>query len=165
MANTFVKIQTITVGVSGASTISFTSIPQTYTDLKLVLSGRVSAANFYANAIVSINNQSSGNWRTVYGNANTTASGNATVLYAPIVGGATSTGSVFGNAEMYFSNYTSSNVKSISVDAVVENNSSTAYILGFDAVSITNGQAITAITITQDFVQYSSATLYGIKNT
>ena len=40
MANTFKKIQTVTVGSGGAATIEFTSIPQTYTDLKLVLSVR-----------------------------------------------------------------------------------------------------------------------------
>ena len=45
MANTFKKIQTVTVGSGGAASIDFTSIPQTYTDLKIVLSARTNRAN------------------------------------------------------------------------------------------------------------------------
>ena len=33
-------IQAVTVGAGGAAFIDFTSIPQTYTDLKIVVSGR-----------------------------------------------------------------------------------------------------------------------------
>ena len=39
MPNTFKKISTVTVGSSGAASISFTNIPQTFTDLKIVMSG------------------------------------------------------------------------------------------------------------------------------
>jgi hypothetical protein len=35
MANTMVKIQTITVGASGSASIEFSNIPQTFTDLKI----------------------------------------------------------------------------------------------------------------------------------
>ena len=40
MANTYTLISSVTVGSGGASSIDFTSIPATYTDLCLVWSGR-----------------------------------------------------------------------------------------------------------------------------
>ena len=43
--NTLVKIQTVTVGSGGASSIDFTSIPQTYTDLCLVYSARLTTTD------------------------------------------------------------------------------------------------------------------------
>ena len=42
---TMVKLQTVTVGSGGASSIDFTNIPQTYTDLKIVLSARTNRAS------------------------------------------------------------------------------------------------------------------------
>jgi len=45
MANTLKKIQTVTVGSGGAASIEFTSIPQTYTDLKLVVITQVLIKN------------------------------------------------------------------------------------------------------------------------
>ena len=38
MANTMKALQTVTVGAGGAATVTFSSIPQTYTDLILVVS-------------------------------------------------------------------------------------------------------------------------------
>ena len=46
-----VAIQTVTVGAGGASSIEFTSIPQTYTDLKVVFSVRDATNN---NGVVKI---------------------------------------------------------------------------------------------------------------
>ena len=40
MATTFFKIASATVGSGGASSIDFTSIPQTYTDLVFVVFGK-----------------------------------------------------------------------------------------------------------------------------
>jgi hypothetical protein len=40
MANTYEIISSVTVGAGGAAYIEFTNIPQTYTDLNLVFSGR-----------------------------------------------------------------------------------------------------------------------------
>ena len=40
MANTYTLISSVTVGSGGASSIEFTSIPSTYTDLLLNFSGR-----------------------------------------------------------------------------------------------------------------------------
>jgi hypothetical protein len=79
------------------------------------------------------------------------------------------TANTFSNTEVYIPNYAGSTNKSISVDAVNEANSSTDFVYGLflNAGIRSNTAAITAIRfslLVGNFVQYSTATLYGIKN-
>jgi len=75
------------------------------------------------------------------------------------------TASTFGNGEYYIPNYTSSNYKSVSADAVSENNNTTAYAR-LTAGLWSNTAAITSIRLTPDtgtaWVTNSTATLYGV---
>lgn len=169
MANTLKKIQTITVGSGGASSIEFTSIPQTYTDLKLVLSARSTTSdstNPWKFATISFNgNTSNRTTRFLSGNGSTASSASDTTIYT-WVAGHNATASVFGNAEIYIPNYTSANNKSLSIDTVTENNATASY-MNLQAGLWSNTAAITQVTITLDtgnFVQYTTATLYGISN-
>lgn len=172
MANTFKKIQTITVGSGGSSTIEFTSIPQTYTDLKIVLSVRFSNAGTDTLG-VQFNSSTSGySARWVTGNGATASSGSDTssplALGYQALGGSDTTASVFGNAEIYIPNYTSSNNKSVTSDTVSENNATTAW-QALNAGLWSNTAAITSVTLKPysgagSFVQYSTATLYGVSN-
>jgi hypothetical protein len=79
--------------------------------------------------------------------------------------GASATASTFGSAQTYIPNYAGSTAKSGSSEGVSENNATTA-VATMDAVlwSLTN--AITSIKLLPftgtNFVQYSTATLYGI---
>ena len=171
MPTTFTLIQTVTVGSGGAATISFSSIPQTYTDLVLKLSARSStASNVVDSPFVDFNgvttNQSARWVRTVDGS--TVASQTDTRTYLPFsVCRDGATASVFGNGELYIPNYAGSTNKSFSVDGVAENNA-TAAGLGLTANLWSNTAAITSITLTLssggNFMQHSSASLYGIKN-
>jgi len=52
---TMTHISTVQVGAGGAASINFTSIPQTGTDLALVMSGRLSAGNVRTYALLRIN--------------------------------------------------------------------------------------------------------------
>ena len=166
MANTFVKIQTVTVGVAGASTIDFTSIPQTYTDLYCCVSLRVTVSA--ANTWIKFNSSSTGyTGRQLYGTGSAVGSSSDTnANIGPLSNDSGFTASVFSNSEFYLPNYTSSNYKSYSINSVSENNASTAYqnlMSGLWA----NTAAITSISIVPasgSFVQYSTATLYGIKS-
>lgn len=168
MPNTFIKISTVTVGASGASSIDFTSIPQTFTDLKVVLSARTNRANATDEANLTFNNNSSGySWRMLYGDGSSaaSASGSSTTSIAGVqIPGGNATASIFGNTEIYIPNYTSANNKSTSIDAVPEDNATSSYmkvVAGLWA----NSAAITSVKIsgaTGNFVQYSTATLYGI---
>jgi len=166
MANTYTLIASSTVGSGGAATIDFTSIPATYTDLLLSVSLRSTEATVETNATISFNGSSANkSARTLYGNgsnANSYAYGSEIYLW---LSGASSTSSTFGNSQYYISNYSSSNNKSISIDSTSENNA-TLVAQSLSAGLWSNSAAITSITITcggGNFVQYSTAYLYGIK--
>jgi hypothetical protein len=163
MATTFVKIATVTVGSGGAANIQFTSIPSTYTDLCLRASTRGDVGNDYGQVI--INGSTSGYTRkTLLGNGSGTASASFTSEYFNTVNPSTATASTFSNVEFYFPNYAGSTNKSVSTNAVTENNATGATAL-MQAVLWSNTAAITSLSLTQDggnFVQYSTATLYGI---
>jgi hypothetical protein len=165
MANTLKKIQTITVGSGGAASIEFTSIPQTYTDLKIVFSIRNTTTTI--NTTIMLNGSSSGfTWRQLYGTGSgpATASASSNASLGPLINVSTYTASVFANCELYFLNYTSSNNKSFYIDSVTENNATTSF-QHFLSGLWANTAAITSITVTPDsgsFAQYSTATLYGV---
>ena len=168
MALTYEAIATVTVGSGGAADIQFTSIPQTYTDLLLSLSlrdadtgGNWSEASIKPNGATSNRSQ-----RSVYGTGSAAGSDSGSNIYAWI-SNANNTASTFGNATVYIANYTSANAKSMSIDSVTENNATGALAV-LNAALWNDSAAITSITITPEvanFAQYSTATLYGIKNT
>lgn len=169
MANTFDKIQTVTVGSGGATSIAFTSIPQTYTDLKIVLSARTNFnAGYGANCSISFNSSTSSfSGKLFTGNGTSAASydrtDNLNVFLVPTPG---ATASIFGNTELYIPNYTSSNNKSFSVECVVDNNAVDCFIHMYGGTWASSA-AITAISLNDQngsFIQYTTATLYGIKN-
>ena len=169
MPNTFIKISTVTVGASGASTIDFTNIPQTFTDLVVKFSFRTSGTGNYSNNRFSFNGSTSSfTSKLLYGDGSSGASANNAVTtaidYSAYSVANDATTSVFSNGEAYIPNYTSSNNKSISIDAVSETNA-TGAIQALTAGLWSNTSAITSIKITPstgNFVQYSTATLYGI---
>lgn len=169
---TMVKLQTVTVGSGGAATIDFTSIPQTYTDLKIVLSARTDRSSGGSNDYTKItfNGSNTGySIRSLYGDGATAGSNTYSGNWLEPFGltSNTATASVFGNLEVYISNYTSSNNKSVSMDGVAETNATTQYI-GLSAGLWSNTAAITSIKMIPFygtlFLQYTTATLYGVKN-
>jgi hypothetical protein len=168
MANTYEAIATVTVGSGGAATMEFTSIPQTYTDLVVKYSGRL-AANVDSTTKITFNGNTANYSNIVlYGNGSAPFSFTNTPGYAygGLVNNSANTANTFSNAEIYISNYTSSNNKAISLDTVQETNGTEAYAM-LSASLWSNSSAITSITldpINADFAQYSTATLYGIKN-
>jgi hypothetical protein len=170
MATAYTLISSVVVGSGGTSSISFNSIPNTYTDLSLVLSTR-SAANSSVQDLKMYFN-STGNNSNMYlmGNGSTASSGNS--VYTPtynwpgVSPAATSTANTFSNISIYIPNYTSSDSKSFSIDAVQEDNTSTAYSV-LVAGLWSSSSAITDINIipaSLTIVQHSTAYLYGISN-
>ena len=166
MANeTMVLLEKIVVPSAGASNITFTSIPQSYTDLLVKVSGR-STSTSTGVEIAFNNNSTSYTNRRLYGTGSSTGSdtsGTAFVSNTMIVD-SSYTASTFGNGEFYIPNYTSSDNKSVSVDGVTENNSSTALMM-LTAGLWSNSAAITSIKITPtsgSFAQYSTFYLYGV---
>ena len=165
MAVTHKLIQTITVGVAAAS-IDFTSIPQTYTDLKIVYSLRNSNTSVVAD--IQFNGLSTNlSSRLLLGSGSAASSiTGATQLRSYGTDPSDYTASVFSNLEVYIPNYAGSTNKSVSMDYVTENNAAAAYS-GFTAGLWSATTAITQVTLTVsggNVAQYSSASLYGIKN-
>lgn len=156
-------IQTVTVGAGGAASIDFTSIPQTYTDLLLVLSLRGDSdgkINFNDTTTSYSGRQLGGSGSGVFSES-TTSSGRFGGFITPNA----NTANTFANTSVYIPNYTAAINKAISIDTVTENNGTAAY-QGIQATLWSNTSAITKIVITgnsgTNHAQYSSASLYGI---
>ena len=179
MALQLFKIADVTVATPQTN-IEFTSIPSGYTDLKLVISSRSVSTSGKARAI-----RLEFNGNTTYSNysqrflgtndagsptSSSSSSGSGIPFYLYGIPTANATTNTFGNAEVYIPNYTGSNNKSFSADAVAESNHSaldggTAYN-GLVAGLFSQTGAITSIKMYPDnstnFEANSTATLYGI---
>ena len=170
MANTYVQIgSTVTVGSGGAANIEFTSIPSTYTDLVLKLSARRTTGSF-PDGSIQFNNDTATNyrWRNFYGSGSAAGVNNSSSASSiPIaLTGSSETANTFTNSEFYIPNYAGGAQKSVSSESVTENNSATAY-MSVLAGLWTGTAAITSIKViiaTALFAEYSTASLYGIKN-
>lgn len=160
---------------SSQSSVVFSAIPQTYTDLYIVCSvrntGGTTGTNYIRMQANSATNEFSGRYLEGYGNS-LTGSGYTqndpymTQLYGNVLNGATS--NTFGYVEIYIPNYAGSTAKPISATGISENNNATAS-WGVDVVaSLYNStSAITSLTFTptgNSFASNSSFHLYGIKN-
>lgn len=163
MAATYELIDKVEVGAGGSSSINFSSIPSTYTNLILKLSLR--EANDYM--ALSFNGSSSSfTSRYIVGTGGAANSYSRTDNYQSATVVPTSwTSNTFSNVEIYISNYAGSAHKSFSIDTVTENNSTTAYMEMIGGLW-SNTAAINQVTINavSSFVQYSTAYLYGIKS-
>ena len=170
MANTFELIASSTVGSGGAASITFSSIPSTYTDLIVQISGRSTVAQLGASLYMRFNGGSTTNTiRNIYGNGSSAASQTQSDAWSGIdVDGASASANVFANTQIYFPNYAGSTNKSWSAESVIENNATSAYC-EMAAGLWANTAAITQIAFTIEnasgnWAQYSTAYLYGVKN-
>jgi len=162
MPANYVLLEKITVGAAGASSVTFSGIPQTgYTDLVVKISGR--ASNPYIDMTF---NGSGTSWtnRYLYGNGSSAGSGTQ-AKFLGIESSTSNTASTFGSGEIYIPNYTSSNYKSFSAESVQETNASSAEMY-MTAGLWSNTAAITSIEIYPEssgtWSQYSTFYLYGV---
>ena len=166
MANTMTLIQSVTVPSGGQASIDFTSIPSTYTDLQLLISGRGTSGGT-RDLLLSFNGSTANfTCRYVYGSGSGTPTSSTATTWQAEINSTTTTASTFGSAALYIPNYAGSTYKSISSDSVTENNA-TAVITWLSAGLWSNTAAINQITLTLDtgnFAQFSTAYLYGIRN-
>lgn len=170
MANTYTLIQSSTAGVGGTSSFIFNSIPSTYTDLLIKVSCRFNSSGT-ANLRFRFNSDSGGNyyWQNLQGTGSAVRSSRgAPDTYFTVedgVQGTDTTASVFGNTEVYIQNYSSSSSnKNIISRAVTENNAQATRLMITSGLW-ENSAVLSSIEISgATFVQYSTAYLYGIKN-
>ena len=167
MANTYTLIEAKSLG-STTATITFSAIPQTYTDLKLVNSTRCDLVNSVAVRIAFNSNTSNFTGRYLQGAGSGTPSTGNDGRRAGVSIPTTYTASTFTNDEIYIPNYTSANFKSYSLDSTQENNATLSYIELYAGLW-SDTAAISSITLTLDsagsFVANSTFYLYGISKT
>jgi hypothetical protein len=166
------KLSSVTVGASAQSSISFTNIPQGYTDLVIKVSARTAAAQGVAE--LSFNSGTTNlSSRIIFAiGSGSAGSASYSSLRAGYIIGTDYTASVFSNNEIYISNYSSNTFKSVGVDSVTENNATEAYS-SLNAGLWSNSAPITSLTFTvlnnsngvaSTYVQHSTFTLYGVKS-
>jgi hypothetical protein len=151
----------------GVSEIEFTSIPDTFTDLLLVTSLRTTeTAQPYDLITMSLNSSTSNRtFRNLLALNTSVFSDSGATLRHALATSSTATSNTFSNDMSYFPNYAGNTAKSISSDGVYENNATANYMIL--AANLWNDTAaINSITLVSNsasnFVEYSSATLYGI---
>jgi hypothetical protein len=170
MAFTYSKLAEVTLA-SGAATINFTNIPQNYTDLVMKLSLRQDTTNFGSGITMTFNSNTSSlySMRSLRGDPSSSSASSAseTNLTSTFVGVTQmNTASTFTNMEMYIPNYASTTTaKSVSIDEVTEANQTEArlYLIANLWNSLVAINQVTLTATSFNFVQHSTATLYGVK--
>jgi hypothetical protein len=169
MANTYQLIEAQTLG-SSATSVTFSAIPATYTDLLLKASIRGNVAQINQSYQITFNGTSTTgiSMKRLYGTGAAAASDSLILTEAV---GASATANTFSNEDIYIPNYLSTaNAKSFSIDGVIENNGTTGYQVFYAGLwNPATQAAISSIVLTaqggsSQLVQYSSFYLYGIKN-
>lgn len=183
MANTYVKLGSITVGPEGTTSMQFTNIPQNFTDLVVKISAR--GMSYWLNDMrIRFNNSNTAGTeydsRWIVNNYGSVASNNylntmGINLYYPVPGQSyIMSESTFGNFELYISNYSGNTYKTLSGDWTGENGDSSYWNYMYQGViagTWKNTAAITSINLDAAIAWpsfrtsvFSTATLYGISS-
>jgi len=160
---------------SATSSVTFTSIPQTYTDLKISVSGRTTSGiggsgelgtisfSFGSTSYTYSDRFLGGNGTAPYSSANSVVATSTPIYW---VNGSGSTASTFASVNIDIPNYTLNNAKSFSYEATPEYNDSTLRMM-LGGISTTKTDPVTEIILTAGqtaFAQHTTFYLYGISN-
>lgn len=171
MANTYTLISSNTLSSSAAS-VTFSSIPATYTDLKLVALARTAWGTDTNDQFrMQLNGDTGANYTysQITGTGSVVDPGYATTTFIinPQTNTSAMTTSIFASHEVYIPNYSGSTNKTLSSDNVSEQNNTLSYASLY-AGFWSNTAAINSMTLFtfrgSGFVSGSSFYLYGIKN-
>jgi len=160
--NNFSSIATVTVGSGGASSITFTSIPSTYTHLQIRSFAQQASSGGYVS--VTFDNATFAYRHYIYGSG-TAVSAGADTTNAPGIFSATATSSTFSGSVFDILDYTST-VKNKVTRSLGGNDTNGGGGIYFMSGLFTSSSPITSITLTpisNNFTQYSSFALYGVK--
>jgi hypothetical protein len=151
------------IRLSSDNTITFDNIPQTYTDLILLVSDRSDRAATNDALIMRLNNTTSTGRRLYGSGASTTSTANPD----PLNVSDTATANTLSNIMFYIPNYSSTTTnKTWYAEGVQENNSSTNAYQSITVCLYASNSAVTTINLRPEtgtnLKSGSSATLYGI---
>ena len=158
---------------TAAASITFSNIPQTFTDLYLLVSARSAMADvgqaINNNIQIRLNGDASNHSaRQLFGTG--TSAGSGTLSYASLgyIPTVFATANTFGSSSAYIPNYRSNTTKSISVEGAAEGNTAGMF-MAIEAGLWNQTAAVTSITLlaagSNNLQSGSSATLYGINRT
>ena len=159
------SIATVTVGSGGSATVSFTSIPSTYTHLQIRSFARIPTSN---NGLLTFNSDTGANYAThlLYGDGASAAALsfiNDNYIYGSRVSTATST---YGAGVIDILDYANTN-KFKTVRLLTGNDNNGSGLIALNSGLWRSTSAITSITYTAQsggtFAQYTQFALYGIK--
>ena len=164
------SIESVTVGAGGTASVTFSSIPATYTHLQIRSIGRITAANSDDNIYMQFNGDTASNYagHYLFSDGSTTipaAAGNQTQGVAARITGASSGASMFGVGICDILDYRNTN-KNKTVKVVTGHDKNGSGLIFLMSTLWQSASAITSIrlyTITDSFAQYSKLALYGIK--
>jgi hypothetical protein len=174
--SSYESIATTIVGSGGTTSISFTSIPSTYTHLQIRLFGQITRSTFgTGNLTMTFNSDTGANYSShdVYGTGANVAvdSGvNANNMWFQDSMGTTAAPNIFGAGIFDILDYANTNkFKTVRVLQGVDVNGTSFNAQGYIQLgsgSWRNTNAITSVTLTTAYTgwaQYTHAALYGIK--
>ena len=172
--NAFESIATSTVGAGGVASVTFSSIPSTYTHLQVRVLARSARADWGDTLQVRVNGDTGSNYYGHYllGNGAATFAGSYGATSGSFYSGTTAAGSAptgtFGGPIIDILDYTSANKNKVFRVLHGADNNSTNGAVGFLSGAWNNSStAINSLTFTvftaNNFVQYTQFALYGIK--
>jgi hypothetical protein len=172
----YASIATVTVGSGGTSTVTFSSIPSTYTHLQIRLIARSSRASTFDSIDANFNGDSSnanyaqhqitGNGATAASYGYPTSTSGVAGVPAVYTAAASQAANIFGVGVLDILDYTNTNKYKTarSLSGIDANGSGNATL---NSGLWLNTSAITSITLISEtsslFTQYSSFALYGIR--
>jgi len=152
---------------TAAASIEFTSIPQTFTDLVILASGRSERTAGFEDYLITFNGSSANfSWRRLGGQGSGSPySDSSSTNRLGQINTDFATANTFGNLTAYIANYTAATNKFVSVDFVTENNATQAFQEIHNLVW-SNTSAITSFTLTTtngfNFKIGTIISLYGV---
>lgn len=167
MALQLFKIASVTVATPQAN-IQFSSIPQGYSDLYVVLSARSTRAATGDSLFIRFNSDTTSScpYKQLYWYSTSSGTGSSSPTWLNgNIPSATATANIFGLWKMYIPNYTVSMYKTVDIEDISSNNSTTDWQGDLFAATWQNNAAINDINIYPNggnFVANSTATLYGV---
>jgi hypothetical protein len=163
------SIATVTVGAGGQSSVTFSSIPSTFTHLQIRAMIKRSGGTGGDNTNLTLNGDTGSNyaWHQLYGDGVSPGVGAGTTQTSIRAIHSDATANVFGVGIIDILDYSNTNkYKTTRTLAGYDDNIATIGYVLFRSGLWQNTAAITSVTLTPNsgtFAQYSSFALYGIK--
>ena len=162
-AGSFESIATVTVGAGGSSSVTFSSIPQTYTHLQL----RIFVKGAYGYLVVNSDTSTTYRRHYLYGDGASAGAGSDTNTAGWDVIDSSNTANIFAANIVDILDYTNTNKNKVAriLRGVDFNGSGAISLLSglYPSTSAISSLTVTAHDLAGSFVQYSSFALYGIK--